>query len=434
MLLLFITALYCRASIPDDLQCNFIKVQDGVQYFYWLATARTNPETAPLILWLTGGPGCSSSMACFAENGPYTIDEDGTLLKHRYAWTEVANVLYIDQPVGAGYSYSTYNFDPFAISEKDVDELSFTFLQRFLDLRPEFRGRDFYISGESYGGHYVPSIASHVVMHENELDLNLRGISIGNGMVDPKIQFQYFVVYARKHALGTPEQLAEMEASLPECMEEIDTCERTASFFDCNTAFSNCVSKQMGYLVNSTINPYDISKTHALNETPFQKPMERIQKFMDSPEVHKKCGISQDAHWNGCDMKTYLGIVFGGDFLNSYAMNVEVVLESRRNVLVYAGELDFMCNWDGTEAWVNRHAGPVWSSAPYEPFDVPHGPGGLYKQAIHANTTLTLVKLFKAGHMAPHDQPESTLEMIKRFLVANITNVWNSDEYVVEYA
>jgi len=74
--------------------------------FYWLFESHNNPQEDPLVLWLTGGPGCASEVALFFENGPYTINEDLTLSKNEFTWNTNANLLYVDQPVGTGYSHA----------------------------------------------------------------------------------------------------------------------------------------------------------------------------------------------------------------------------------------------------------------------------------------------------------------------------------------
>ena len=77
-------------------------------YFYWQFDARENPADAPFILWMTGGPGCSGQLALLNENGPCTVTRTANGLETRnntHSWTNAANVLWIDQPTGVGFSY-----------------------------------------------------------------------------------------------------------------------------------------------------------------------------------------------------------------------------------------------------------------------------------------------------------------------------------------
>lgn len=86
--------------------------------FYWHFESRSNPTTDPLVIWLTGGPGCSSMLALFTENGPFTINDDLTLENNPMAWNNNANIVFVDQPVGTGFSHSA--FGEFVRTEDEV--------------------------------------------------------------------------------------------------------------------------------------------------------------------------------------------------------------------------------------------------------------------------------------------------------------------------
>ena len=116
------------------------------EYFYWMFEARHQPASAPLLLWMTGGPGCSSAVALFGENGPCHVSADGTnTTLNPYSWTEAANVVYIDQPAGTGFSYGL-GMDH---NESTVAADMYDFLQQFLKAHPEYAGLPFYAFGES---------------------------------------------------------------------------------------------------------------------------------------------------------------------------------------------------------------------------------------------------------------------------------------------
>merc|ERR1711990_1412240 len=106
--------------------------------------------TDPLVMWLTGGPGCASEVALFYENGPYKFMDDGSLDTNPNSWNEISNLLFVDQPVGTGFSHGSAVTD--ARSEKDVAEDMAVFLKGFVEQNPQFKDRDFFITGESYAG------------------------------------------------------------------------------------------------------------------------------------------------------------------------------------------------------------------------------------------------------------------------------------------
>lgn len=152
--------------------------------FYWLFKSRGTPSSDPLVLWLTGGPGCASEIAIFKENGPYTINEDMTLSPHAAGWNKISNLIYVDQPVGTGFSKAS-SITHFDTNEDQIAANMKIFIDGFVEANPEFKGRDFYITGESYAGHYIPAIAYFFTHNVTDLPVTFKGIAIGNGWVDP---------------------------------------------------------------------------------------------------------------------------------------------------------------------------------------------------------------------------------------------------------
>ena len=179
--------------------------------FYMYFSSRSEPSTAanePLVLWMTGGPGCSSELAVFYENGPFRIEDDLTLSDNPFGWDVGHNVLFIDQPVGTGFSFTTDPSDD-VTSEKQVADDVLDFLLEFLASKPELLQNDLFITGESYAGHYVPAVASRIVEHNGNSGrktaaLNLKGIAIGNGLTDPGIQYGAYADYAASKNLIGP--------------------------------------------------------------------------------------------------------------------------------------------------------------------------------------------------------------------------------------
>lgn len=163
----------------EDQSSGLIDLGDGDDMFYWLFKSRSTPTTDPLVFWLTGGPGCSSEMAVFYENGPFTINEDLSLKKNEFSWNNKANLVFIDQPLGTGFSRCT-NPMHYARNEDMVSETFFNFLKAFYKKYPEFNKRPLYITGESYAGHYIPAISHYIINHPTD-EINFKGLAIGNG-------------------------------------------------------------------------------------------------------------------------------------------------------------------------------------------------------------------------------------------------------------
>lgn len=110
-----------------------------------------NPDKAPLLLWLQGGPGKSALFGLFLENGPLGIDAKGKLYRRQTTLRNFANVIYLDQPAGSGFSF-TASSRGFAETLEDCSLGIKEFLRQFLIMFPEYKGRNFFAAGESYGG------------------------------------------------------------------------------------------------------------------------------------------------------------------------------------------------------------------------------------------------------------------------------------------
>ncbi|CAK9172057.1 unnamed protein product [Ilex paraguariensis] len=166
-----------------------VNEEGGRALFYWFFEATEDPSSKPLVLWLNGGPGCSSIAYGEAEEiGPFHIEKDGkTLYLNPYSWNQVANILFLDSPVGVGYSYSNISSDHLNNGDKRTAADSLAFLLKWFECFPQYKGRDFYITGESYAGHYVPQLSQAIVRHtrvKKEKLINLKGYMVGNALID----------------------------------------------------------------------------------------------------------------------------------------------------------------------------------------------------------------------------------------------------------
>ncbi|KAL3634755.1 hypothetical protein CASFOL_021809 [Castilleja foliolosa] len=172
-------------------------------YFYYFVEAETDiPDSKPLVLWLNGGPGCSSlGYGAFGEHGPFRpTAQEGILVRNYYSWNKVANMLYLESPAGVGFSYSTnksfYNY----VNDYMTAEDNFNFLKKWLLKYPEFKNTKFFITGESYAGHFVPQLAN-LIIHSKPKLLNLAGVAIGNPLLDFNTDFNSVSEYWWSHGL-----------------------------------------------------------------------------------------------------------------------------------------------------------------------------------------------------------------------------------------
>jgi len=173
------------------------------QIHYWLALAEKDAESAPVVLWLNGGPGSSSLLGFLTEEGPLLIDAKGGLMENPYSWTKYANLLAIEAPIGVGFSYCSRqlegnvckNTDRFTASTSRAALVDF-FTNKF----PELADNEFFITGESYAGVYIPTLTKEILDHTN---INLKGIAVGDPCTDNTAQAESMdsLWYAHKNGL-----------------------------------------------------------------------------------------------------------------------------------------------------------------------------------------------------------------------------------------
>ena len=241
--------------------------------FFWMFEKRGDvDESTPFIVWLTGGPGCSSTLALLTENGPCSVNDDGESTSvNPYSWTETAHVLWLDQPAGVGYSYGAETDS----NEAMVAEDAYYFFQAFFQTYPEYQSSPLYIVGESYAGHYVPAMSYRIYegnqkLKNNKKDqplikLNLAGLSIGNGLTNPEEQYKWYpeMGYNNSHGIQVFDETTynTMKAVVPQCTRLISICNQGDSVIDqfaCQSAFLVCNAGLTSPYQATGLNPYDI--------------------------------------------------------------------------------------------------------------------------------------------------------------------------------
>jgi carboxypeptidase C (cathepsin A) len=385
-------------------------------YFYWFFESRGAPSTDPLIIWLTGGPGCSSMLALLQENGPCSVNpEDLKLKRNPYSWTERANVMWIDQPVGVGFSYG--DVKEYDTSEKEVGDDMFHFLQEFFQAEPEYQKQPFYVFGESYAGHYVPAIAHRIFtgnqQQEGPVHVNLQGFGIGNGLTDPEVQYKYYPDMAYNNTYGVkavsyPVYLA-MKAAITPCVAMINGCQSNKAA--CLAAQTFCNAALVAPYATSGLNVYDIRSK--CEHPPMCYDFTPVEKFLRLESTLKKLHVSpKSSKWESCNMAVHAGFSF--DWMKNFQQLVPPMLEAGIRGLVYAGDADFIVNWMGCKAWTlelpwSKH--DEFLAAEDKDWLVDGKKAGRIRQA----GPFAFQQVYEAGHMVPLDQPKNALAMLKAF-------------------
>jgi carboxypeptidase C (cathepsin A) len=427
---------YICGNTPNEAGYITLANKKDDHYFYWFFEAENDPETAPLAIWLTGGPGGSSMLALFLENGPCRIQADLSTEVHPYSWTKNANMIWLDQPTAVGFSYGAQEDEDF--DESDVGANLYWFLQGFLEKHPEFDGREFFLTGESYAGHYVPG-AAHYIWEQNRLGnptpgaraINLQGIAVGNGWTDPVVQYKHQGdILDNKYniTLLTDAQLEQFNEDMPKCIELTEACQKRFVAQDpnrtdiCFNAQQFCYDKIVGPFRESNTgrNPYDIREKCDFVAFGFCGGVPLLEGFFNQTKVLEY--IHAAGPWvGGSDIVGYDFMAFG-DYSSNVDDYVKVLLDGGIRVLLYVGDADSMCNWGGNKAWIDAltWSGHVGFNAAEERAFLSRDPLDTSAPVVEAGTVqsfenLALVRIYNAGHMVPTHQPAVSLDLISRF-------------------
>ncbi|KAI9080201.1 hypothetical protein K1719_037879 [Acacia pycnantha] len=387
----------------------------AARMFYLFFESR-NSKDDPVVIWLTGGPGCSSELAMFYENGPFQITNNLSLSWNEYGWDKASNLLYVDQPVGTGFSYTSDESD-IRHDEEGVSNDLYDFLQAFFKEHPQFAKNDFYITGESYAGHYIPAFASRVHQGNKEkqgLHINLKGFAIGNGLTNPEMQYPAYTDYALDRGLINKGDYDNISKLLPPCLHAIKNCGTeggeacVSSYIVCNNIFNEILS------ISGDINYYDIKKKC---EGDLCYDFSSMETFLNKKEVRSALGVG-DLDFVSCSSAVYDAML--KDWMRNLEVGIPSLLEDGIKVLVYAGEDDLICNWLGNSRWVHAME---WSgkkqfgASPAIPFTVDATEAGVLK----GHGPLTFLKVHEAGHMVPMDQPKAALQMLRSWMQGKLS-------------
>ncbi|MBN3272857.1 CPVL carboxypeptidase, partial [Polyodon spathula] len=164
--------------------------------FFWFFPSQVRPETAPMLLWLQGCPGGTSMFGLFVEHGPYVVYQNLTVGARKFPWTSKYSVLYIDNPVGTGFSF-TDDDKGCARNQDDVGRDLYSALTKFFQIFSEYQNDEFCATGESYAGKYVPAIGYYI--HKNnassKIKINFNGVAIGDDLCDPEVMLASYVEF-----------------------------------------------------------------------------------------------------------------------------------------------------------------------------------------------------------------------------------------------
>ncbi|KAI3338980.1 Alpha/Beta hydrolase protein [Ustulina deusta] len=412
--------LRVKAVDPSSLGIDKVKQYSGYlddnendkHLFYWFFESRNDPKNDPVVLWLNGGPGCSSMMGLFMELGPSSVDKNGSPKFNDYSWNSNASVIFLDQPVNVGYSYSSGSVSNTVAASKDVYALLTLFFEQF----PEYTEQPFHIFGESYAGHYIPVFATEILSHKNR-NINLQSIAIGNGLTDPLSQYTQY----RPMACGSggykavlePSECQSMDNSLPRCQSLLRSCYNTESAWNCVPATIYCNNALIGPYQRSGMNVYDIREECKDRENLCYTETAWISEYLNQNAVMKAVGAEVD-DYSSCNTDINRNFVFQGDWGKPFHRLVPGLLK-QIPVLIYAGDADYICNWLGNKEWTEALEWP--GQKDYNGVELKELllENDSYGQ-VKSSGNFTFMRIYQAGHMVPFNQPTASLDFFNRWV------------------
>jgi len=379
--------------------------------FWWYFPAQNGDKEAPLVLWLQGGPGGSSLFGLFAEMGPLDLKSPtGPAVEREFHWNKEYAMIFIDNPVGAGFSFTNFDAGYATNTRVDVAEDLYVCLQEFYLLFPELQKNDFYITGESYGGHYVPAFGAYI--HQMNADgrftrVNLQGVAIGDGWIDPVNQMQGYPELMYNMGFASNAEKVVIQNYVDQSVKAVEEGRMMDAFNIWDEMLNGDIYPYPNYFHNITgSNDYD----NMLNINA-PESFDYFSTYVDQPEIRRAIHVGNATFNSGLQAEMHLR----EDVQESYKPELTILIENNYKVLLYSGQLDVIIGaalterflptikWPGAEGFANSKK-ILWQVD--------------NEVAGYANTyeNFSYVIVRNGGHILPADQPKPCLDMINRFI------------------
>ncbi|CAM0149711.1 unnamed protein product [Urochloa decumbens] len=406
-----------------------VNKRNGRALFYWFFEAQASPEKKPLLLWLNGGPGCSSvGYGAASELGPLRVTRYGAGLEfNKFAWNREANLLFLDSPVGVGFSYTNTSSDLTKLDDNFVAEDAYNFLVNWFKRFPQYKGREFYISGESYAGHYVPQLAELVYDRNKDKArtyINLKGFMVGNPLTDDYYDSKGLAEYAWSHSVVSDEVYKRIKKV---CNFRIsnwtDDCDKAMS-----TVFGQYHEIDIYNIYAPRCNLPQSSAALGVDQELAANDQEHFRRRIRMFSGYDPCYSSYaEKYFNKADVQrafhanvsgTRKWQVCSDSILRSYNFSVLSILpiyskliKAGLRVWLYSGDADGRVPVIGSRYCVEALGLPIKTQ--WQPWYLNKQVAGRFVE-YHG---MTMVTIRGAGHLVPLNKPVEGLALIDTFLL-----------------
>ncbi|XP_027205130.2 lysosomal protective protein-like [Dermatophagoides pteronyssinus] len=427
---------------------GFLTALDDVYLHYWFFESEHQPLNDPLVLWLNGGPGCSSLVGALEENGPFIINKDFTIDYNPNTWTTHVNMLYIESPAQVGFSYKldqNYQTD-----DNETAYNNLAALKNFFEKFPHLKNNDFYIAGESYAGIFIPMLAT-LIIEQRLPTIRLKGFALGNPLLNlqTNMESQFFYLYS--HGIIDTKTWSNIlkfcpcyghrkpmssYLSQPNDLKMKRNCnnENDLSYY-CQDAM-----KMIEYYVTSfDLNLYNINKDCKQNDDDnddestkyyWQESLKKFNKivlplpcllddhpitdWLNQQSVKKSLHVPLEFRWAFCNKVDY--------DREKFTVHNEILklIDLGINGLIFAGDLDVVCNFIGIQWSIeDLRLLPINNHTYWKLNNNNNKIGGFYHnyRSMESNGGyLTFATVRGAGHSSATDKPSETKDLFLKFL------------------
>jgi len=421
------------SSYTTPMFSGYIDIGETKGLFYWFVESENDPATDPVVLWTNGGPGCSGLGGMLSEQGPFYPSKSGDLVMNAYRWNKIANMIFIEQPAGVGFSYTTqdmsYNDEQSANDNAD-------FLEGWLAMYSQYQSNDLFITSESYGGHYMPTLTREIV-NRGKLK-NFKGMMVGNPLTYmPFRNYGQYAAAAGRNMFPKPEW--DQYENILKCVPNNDArtaCQNLEYKFQTYVAGTDPYALDFPTCQNEVVRQNTLSMANVVQRA--HKNETHVKKMLKSyfPDIYQPCEDdwltayltrndvrqalhvrAEDPAWSMCNgniNENYSRVDFNApmqEIYQSLVANSTVHL----HIMIYSGDDDSMCATFGTQeflwtqGWAVKSPWQSWKS---------NGQlaGYIVKFGGSGPSPFSFMTVHGAGHMVPSTRPEFGYDIFEGYL------------------
>ncbi|KAJ4485078.1 alpha/beta-hydrolase [Lentinula edodes] len=409
---------------------GYINVGDENYLWFWFFESRNNASTDPFVLWLNGGPGCSSMIGLFTESGPCTVDSDGeSTTLNPYSWNNYSNILYLDQPFGAGFSTgpTLTNSSSAAIYAWTAFQVLFT-----SDAFAQYKDRQFVLATESYGARFGPVFINYFNA-QNELIASggLNGVKvvvsslmINDGKHDPLINFRSLVTFAQDAPgygpLVNDSVLSNMTKAFHNiCRDLLQDCydadiTKSSGADTCNTAITTCTEDVMDPAVGDRDADYLLTSSTSDSNIPTTYYATYIRREQVQNAIGANLLISHPT-FDQCDDTTHALFSQSGETGRTFLPELAKLANSGFHILIWGGDADMKANWLGLHqsmVQMNWYGNQTLNNTAFKNMSI----NGDNVASFAVVDNFTFARVYGAGHTLPAYKPQVAQTIFRQFI------------------